>query len=335
MKVEVNVPRRWAYAVLIMLLFGSGIFAVWAYKSDYTAAGTESVADVATLGHSPNEIEVDLSGTPTTGVTCTGKMTLQSAIANDCLGAGTTGGVGGSGAVVGWVTVHPGSTQGSDNIVYPDTTDHSPTKICQDAGYTAYTGACKVSHTFAIEGTLATNTLLSGKWALSCNYGNSGYYMKTDSVIQCIKSSVSGGQTLLSERYYVETPKSNAMNSVPLDMTKIDALCRDRDGCSVRTGTISQSAAGLGLTDIPFSAGIIYLSETTNWYSVKFDGAQGESKDNDNINNNLAIWWDCALTDYTITAGTYGTDNEVGFHLIDLDTQLNYLEKQCFISVDD
>ena len=99
MKVEVNVPRRWAYAVLIMLLFGSGIFAVWAYKSNYTAAGTEPVVDVAKLGHSPNEIEVDLSGTPTTGVTCTGKMTLQSAIANKCLGAGTTGsgGTGGGG----------------------------------------------------------------------------------------------------------------------------------------------------------------------------------------------------------------------------------------------
>ncbi len=97
MKVEVQVPRKWAYALLIVLLFGSGIFAVWAYKSDYAAAGTEPVADVAKLGHSPNEIEVNLGGTGTG--TCEGKKTLQYAIKNKCLGSGTTGG--GSGGTVG------------------------------------------------------------------------------------------------------------------------------------------------------------------------------------------------------------------------------------------
>jgi hypothetical protein len=85
MKLEVNVPSRLAYVVLILVLFSSGLFAVWAYKSGYT--GTESVAEVAKLGHSPNEIEVDLgAGTSP----CTGKVTLQYAIANKCLGGGTT-----------------------------------------------------------------------------------------------------------------------------------------------------------------------------------------------------------------------------------------------------
>lgn len=86
-KMEVNVPKRWAYAVLILALFGSGLFAVWAYNANYPTAG-KPVGDVVKVGHSPDEIEVDLGGAGTG--TCEGKRTLQYAIANKCLGAGTT-----------------------------------------------------------------------------------------------------------------------------------------------------------------------------------------------------------------------------------------------------
>ncbi len=89
MKVEVNVPRRMAYVVLIGLLLGSGMFAfVMAYNKDYTdPAKAKTVAAVEQFGHSPDEIEVNL-GTGTGD--CSGKQTLQYAIDKKCLGGGTT-----------------------------------------------------------------------------------------------------------------------------------------------------------------------------------------------------------------------------------------------------
>src|SRR3989338_1565908 len=89
MKAEVNVPRTWAYVVLVALLLGSGMFAfAMAYNANYGTTPNPA-SNAITFGHSPDEIEVDL-GTGT--APCTGKVTLQFAIANKCLGGGGSGG---------------------------------------------------------------------------------------------------------------------------------------------------------------------------------------------------------------------------------------------------
>src|SRR3989338_3025556 len=94
MKAEVNVPRTWAYVVLVALLLGSGMFAfAMAYNANYGTTPNPA-SNAITFGHSPDEIEVDL-GTGT--APCTGKVTLQFAIANKCLGGGGSGG--GSGGI--------------------------------------------------------------------------------------------------------------------------------------------------------------------------------------------------------------------------------------------
>ena len=84
MKVEVNVPKKWAYVVLIGLLLGSGVFAVWA-AIPYTSTNQPNP------GHGGTTVWVDVEGT---------EMTLQDAITNKKLGSGsttttTTGGGGG------------------------------------------------------------------------------------------------------------------------------------------------------------------------------------------------------------------------------------------------
>lgn len=106
----------------------------------------------------------------------------------DGLGTGT-----GSSCNVAWVNIPSGSSQGPNYVFWQDSKDHSPTKICQDAGYSFATGACKsiLPSSALIEGsTVANASTYNPNWGISCTFGQDSFYMSSDpskSQILCIK----------------------------------------------------------------------------------------------------------------------------------------------------
>gem|GEM_PF-5770913 len=96
----------------------------------------------------------------------------------DSLGTGT-----GSGCSMGWVNISAEAKQGPNYVYWQDAKDHSPTKMCQDAGYTFATGSCKTSlpNAALIEGSIVANTYsYNPNWAVSCNFGQDSFYMNID-----------------------------------------------------------------------------------------------------------------------------------------------------------
>jgi hypothetical protein len=66
--------------------------------------------------------------------------------------------------------------------------DHSPEKICSDAGYSAYTGSCRVDISGGAKGhgSLLSNST-AGYWTMSCTYGLGAANFNAISEILCLK----------------------------------------------------------------------------------------------------------------------------------------------------
>lgn len=100
---------------------------------------------------------------------------------------------------VAWVSIPSGSIQlgtlSSDNqshVYWNDNEDHSPSKICSDAGYKTFSGACQFSFNgLLFEGSLVANQYTyNPNWSLSCHWGGNSYYFDATngtSKILCIK----------------------------------------------------------------------------------------------------------------------------------------------------
>ena len=118
MKIEVSKTRVTILMTVLLLLLGS--VAVWAYNANYPTAA-KPVGDVATkVGHSPDEIEVDLGADATKDFSCTGKITLYDAVRNKCLGGGTTGGTGGTTGTTGFTNMQIFDTSGLKTWTKPE-----------------------------------------------------------------------------------------------------------------------------------------------------------------------------------------------------------------------
>jgi prepilin-type N-terminal cleavage/methylation domain-containing protein len=75
-----------------------------------------------------------------------------------------------------WVSIPSGGTQDTNHVFYTSSAGQ-PALICQNAGFSNYTGACRGINNSGnyIEGTVVANSN-SGNWALSCHFGASSFY---------------------------------------------------------------------------------------------------------------------------------------------------------------
>lgn len=92
-----------------------------------------------------------------------------------------------------WKTIHSGGIQGANHVYYNDGADHSPMKVCTDAGYNYYSGACRFVDTSSrkYQGSVAANQqTYDPNWGITCLYGNGAFYFysnRADSEILCCK----------------------------------------------------------------------------------------------------------------------------------------------------
>lgn len=92
-------------------------------------------------------------------------------------------------ASTGWVVMPNNAIQAATHVYWNDGLDHSPSKICQNAGYTTFSGACRfTSGGLPFEGTLLSNRYsYNPNWAISCMWGGANFYMNPSGEILCIK----------------------------------------------------------------------------------------------------------------------------------------------------
>ncbi|MEK6929000.1 MAG: hypothetical protein AABW65_03555 [Nanoarchaeota archaeon] len=196
-KIEVQISKKRMMILLSALLLFSGVFAVWAFNANFNTI-PKTVTDAETkMGHSADELVVDTAATVDCTKVTLSKMTLNEAIACKKIGREV---------LIGWISVPSGAIQSTSGtyVYWSDGLDYRPSKVCRDAGYDDYTGACRSTYQGSIEvyeGTFLGNQLgPGGSWSWSCQFGAGQYQMTPESTsqIQCIKGvkgAVSGAST--------------------------------------------------------------------------------------------------------------------------------------------
>jgi hypothetical protein len=182
-KIQITLGNKTFYTLIVLASIAIIASIAFAYNSSYSGAVPGSRASV--MGHTADEID---------GIVASG-----------------------GGAVVGWVKIADVAGHGANLahaasgyvawMQYSDKNDHSLEKICQDAGYTTFTGACKdVYSGNPLQGSvLASNStaypstgLEVGEWSITCLFGNGHYDMHSETAqILCIKSG--GGSSGLTD----------------------------------------------------------------------------------------------------------------------------------------
>lgn len=104
-------------------------------------------------------------------------------------------------------------------------------------------------------------------------------------------------------KYHLEATKSTVNSTIPVDMTTVNALCKDGDGCDITVGMKDWDNAQVGMIASrgPYK---LYMSKTSNAWRVSNSDAQGNDG-NGSVEHILSAW-DCYFTDaqYVSAAGS-------------------------------
>ena len=133
------------------------------------------------------------------------------------------------------------------------------------------------------------------------------------------------------KRYHVEATKAVVRNTVPLDMTIVNDLCKDEDGCEVTLGMrnwASVSDPGSVASRGPYR---FYMSQTSNWWRLSNTDVQGFDG---NTVQHILTAWDCYFTDGEYTSGA-GTDSSVQMGLLNWTDEYNDPQMVCTLDIDD
>jgi hypothetical protein len=91
----------------------------------------------------------------------------------------------------GWVNIDGGGTEVNPGMTasnaayvrYLGGADHSPVKMCQNAGYSFSSGMCKGEDEFnagrKMQGSVIANNVV-GDWSITCHWGHDSYYLSDD-----------------------------------------------------------------------------------------------------------------------------------------------------------
>lgn len=104
-----------------------------------------------------------------------------------------------------------------------------------------------------------------------------------------------------TDRYTLEVTRTDRGTSKPLDMTKVEQLCGDMDGCSVRIGLYNWDDTGR-VASREFL--LFYNKQNHAWRASAGDTA---GADMNNVTEHVNQSWSCYLTD-----GEYKNWNDLG-----------------------
>jgi len=91
MKVVINFTKQYFLLIISIVLIIGAVVGVAAFNSGgLTGTFEKTKEQAATFGHSSDEVVIDLGATGT--APCTGKVTLQNAVADGCISGGSSGG---------------------------------------------------------------------------------------------------------------------------------------------------------------------------------------------------------------------------------------------------
>jgi hypothetical protein len=148
------------------------------------------------------------------------------------------------------------------------------------------------------------------------------------------KSNAVQPQEALSETtpYTIEATKLTVLNTVPLNISVVNQLCRDKDGCEVTLGMRdwkSNEQPGNVASKGPYR---LFLSQTSQWWRLSNTDTAGTDA-NGKVEHILKAW-DCFFTDGEYTGGT-GTDKSVQLGLLNWNKAYNDPNMVCTLTIRD
>lgn len=131
-------------------------------------------------------------------------------------------------------------------------------------------------------------------------------------------------------KYHLEATKATVNATVPVDMSIVNALCKDGDGCDVTVGMKDWDNAQVGMIASrgPYK---LYMSKTSNAWRLSND-AQGN--DGNGTVEHILGPWDCYFTDGQYV-GASGSDPAVGFGLMNYNSAYGDPDMVCTLDIDD
>lgn len=145
------------------------------------------------------------------------------------------------------------------------------------------------------------------------------------------------GYYVSKKRYHVEMTKDpvdpTSARLIPLDMSILDELCRDEDGCTVTMGERNYDSVnrpGAVTVQGPYK---LFLSQSSDWYNIS--GPGDNSEDGDGYTRFLVGGGDCDFTDADFTTGNSPTDDRVGLALLVRDLWWHDPNLVCILDFDD
>lgn len=110
-------------------------------------------------------------------------------------------------------------------------------------------------------------------------------------------------------RYVIDAPPSSVGRVVPLDVSTVNSLCRDFDGCQITIALINWEAATR--PDNVASRWSKFFISTSDWWRADWYGSDPQSRDNNSAVGEFNAW-DCYFTDAeTSTNNTNGRNDQL------------------------
>ena len=133
------------------------------------------------------------------------------------------------------------------------------------------------------------------------------------------------------KRYLIEATKAQVRNTVPLDMSIVNALCKDEDGCAVTIGMkdYSDSRPGEVASRGPYR---FFISQTSNVWRLSSTDALGT--DGDGGEQHILYEWDCFFTDGEVINGS-PSDTAVQLGLLNWNLTYNDPDMVCVLIIED
>ncbi len=215
---------------------------------------------------------------------------------------------------------------GSDNINYAEVASGGV-----DTRWDSY-GNRPVN--FSAAGSTAMTILPSGNVGIGTLTPAAKLQVAGDAMLLAQKKVNSSASTYYvnTRRYHVEATKATVLTTVPLDMTIVNDLCKDEDGCAVTLGMRNWNSAGQpGLTASqgPYR---FFISQTSNW--SRLSNTHAEAADGNGTVNHILQSWDCYFTDGEYVSGA-NSDSTVQLGLLNWNSVYNDPNMVCVLDIED
>lgn len=132
---------------------------------------------------------------------------------------------------------------------------------------------------------------------------------RTDSLSGTVSSLQTQVTSGTAGKYHLEATKATVRSTVPVDMSIVEALCKDSDGCDITVGMRDWSNTMVGVTA---SRGPrkFYMSQTSGGWRIADNDTDGI--DGNGTVEHILAPWDCYFTDGQYVNGV-SNDTSAGY----------------------